>query len=212
MANTELQDLTELTAPISTDIVYAADDPGGTPLARKVQFANLHKGMTAASDTVAGVVELATIAETDTGTDATRAVTPDGLQGSVRNIRYLVFSLIDSTTNVAADTDVGGDFVIPFGGTILQSDTLKNQLAATNTTAGITGTMVVDIHLNGTTIMDTNKLDIETTEKSTVDATTQPDLTTTAISANDILTFDIDAVHSGTAAKGLKVYIAIRET
>lgn len=32
-----------------------------------------------ASDTVAGVVELATTAETTTGTDATRAVTPDGL-------------------------------------------------------------------------------------------------------------------------------------
>jgi len=34
---------------------------------------------TAASDTAAGVVELATTAETTTGTDATRAVTPDGL-------------------------------------------------------------------------------------------------------------------------------------
>ncbi|MCF7843855.1 hypothetical protein K9M47_03080 [Candidatus Gracilibacteria bacterium] len=34
---------------------------------------------TAASATVAGIVELATTAETETGTDATRAVTPDGL-------------------------------------------------------------------------------------------------------------------------------------
>lgn len=33
----------------------------------------------AASATVAGIVELATTAETETGTDATRAVTPDGL-------------------------------------------------------------------------------------------------------------------------------------
>lgn len=33
--------------------------------------------VTAASDTVAGKVELATAAETTTGTDATRAVTPD---------------------------------------------------------------------------------------------------------------------------------------
>ncbi len=35
--------------------------------------------VTAASDTAAGKVELATIAETTTGTDATRAVTPDSL-------------------------------------------------------------------------------------------------------------------------------------
>jgi len=34
---------------------------------------------TAASSTTAGIVELATTAETETGTDATRAVTPDGL-------------------------------------------------------------------------------------------------------------------------------------
>ncbi|KKL61125.1 hypothetical protein LCGC14_2198470, partial [marine sediment metagenome] len=44
---------------------------------------------------------------------------------------------------------------------------LHDQLAATTDTAGITGTMIVDIHLNGTTIMTTNKLDIETTEKGT---------------------------------------------
>jgi hypothetical protein len=36
-------------------------------------------GVEDASDTVAGIVELATTAETTTGTDATRAVTPDGL-------------------------------------------------------------------------------------------------------------------------------------
>ena len=34
------------------------------------------------SDTIAGKVEAATIAETNNGTDATRAVTPDGLAGS----------------------------------------------------------------------------------------------------------------------------------
>lgn len=36
-------------------------------------------GVVGASDTAAGIVELATTAETTTGTDATRAVTPDGL-------------------------------------------------------------------------------------------------------------------------------------
>jgi hypothetical protein len=37
-------------------------------------------GTANASDTVAGIVELATVLETTTGTDATRAVTPAGLQ------------------------------------------------------------------------------------------------------------------------------------
>lgn len=41
-------------------------------------------GIAAASDTAAGIVELATPAETSTGTDTTRAVTPAGLAGSSR--------------------------------------------------------------------------------------------------------------------------------
>ena len=164
-----------------------------------------------ASATVSGVIEIATITEIDTGTDAGRAVSPDGLQGSKRNIRYLQFRLIPKATDVTADTDFQGDFICPFDGTILQDDTLVNQLFAWTDTAGVTGTMVVDIHLNGTTIMTTNKLDIETGEQGTQTALTQPDLTTTAISAGDVVTFDVDSIHSGTAAKGLVVGIAVPE-
>ena len=43
------------------------------------QWELLNPAVAAASDTAAGIVELATTAETTTGTDATRAVTPDGL-------------------------------------------------------------------------------------------------------------------------------------
>lgn len=46
-------------------------------------FAAFGTAVPNASDTVAGKVELATTAETTTGTDATRAVTPAGLAGSV---------------------------------------------------------------------------------------------------------------------------------
>ena len=125
-------------------------------------------------------------------------------------IHYITFVLVDKDTDVAVATGIGGDFRSPIAGTILQSDTDKTKLMAYNETAGVTGTMVVDIHLNGTTIMTTNKRDIETGEKTTEDAATQPDLTTTSISESDILTFDVDAKHT-TAAKGLKVQIAVRE-
>lgn len=165
----------------------------------------------AASDTVDGAVELATIAETDTGTDATRAVTPDGLQGSKRNIRWLVFNLVEKGTDCAVDTNIGGDFVSPIAGTILQSDTTPFYLYATNSTAGTTGTMVVDISIGGTSIMTTNKLDFDTTEKTTTTAATPPDLTTTSLAVGDIITIDIDSIHT-TAAKGLTVYMAVRES
>lgn len=47
-----------------------------------VTWAVFGSTVSAATDTAAGIVELATIAETSTGTDATRAVTPAGLAGS----------------------------------------------------------------------------------------------------------------------------------
>jgi hypothetical protein len=162
-----------------------------------------------ASESAEGVVELATTAEVDTGTDAVRPICPDQLQASKRNIRYVAIRLVKEDTDVAVQ-QYGGDFTVPFSGTILQDDTLHDQLAAVTDTAGTTGTMVVDIHLNGTTIMTTNKLDIETTEKGTQTAATQPDLTTTSVSAGDILTFHVDAIHT-TAAKGLTILMAIRE-
>ncbi len=176
-----------------------------------VTTGNVDAVVSAANLTTAGKVELATAAETNTGTDATRALTPDGFQASNRNLRFITFVLVDSTTDVTVDTDFGGDFTIPFAGVIQQADGTPDWCAAYTDTAGTTGTMVVDVHLNGTTIMTTNKLDIETTEKDSTTAATQPDLTTTAIAAGDILTFDIDAIHT-TAAKGLKVTITILMT
>lgn len=172
---------------------------------------NADAAVTDASVTAKGKVELATIAETDTGTDATRALTPDGLQGSLRNIRWLVFSLVEAGTDTATATNIYGDFESPIAGTILQSDSTPFFLYANNSTAGTTGTMVVDISIGGTTIMTTNKLDFDSTEKTTTTASTPPDLTTTALAVGDIITIDIDAVHT-TAAKGLTVYMAVRET
>lgn len=164
----------------------------------------------AASVTVAGVSELATTAEIDTGTDSTRAIPVDQFVASDRNIRFVDFAIVSVDDDVATGTTLI-EWVAPFTGTIIQSDTDANYFMAWNAIAGTTGTMVVDIHLGGTTIMTTNKLDIETGEKTTASATTQPDLTTTAITAGDIITIDVDAVHT-TPAKGLTVRMAIRLT
>lgn len=160
-------------------------------------------------------VAYASIAETDTGTEAGKAVTPDGLQGSNRNIRYIQVRLVAGGTDVAVGA-FDETWVCPFTGTLLQSDTHKERLMAYTDTAGETGTMVVDIHLDhegggAATIMDTNKLDIEDGEANTNTATTQPDLTTTAVTKGDVFRFEVDAKHT-TPAKGLVVSMAIRET
>jgi len=166
--------------------------------------------VSASSLTVAGKIEIATTAEIDTGTDSTRAMPVDQFVASKRNIRWLVFNVVDRLTDCAVLANVGGDFVSPIAGTILQSDTTPFYCYATNSIAGTTGTMVVDVHLNGTTIMTTNKLDFDTTEKTTTTGATVTDLTTTSLAVGDIITIDVDAVHT-TAAKGLTVYLAIRE-
>lgn len=59
----------------------------------------------AASDTVAGKVELATIAETTTGTDATRAVTPAGLHG-ITSLSGAVWMIDEDTMASNLDTKV----------------------------------------------------------------------------------------------------------
>lgn len=172
---------------------------------------NADAAVSAASLTVAGKIEVATAAETDTGTDAGRAISPDGFQGSKRNIRWLVFNLVEAATDCATATNIAGDFVSPIAGTILQNDATPFYLYATNSTAGVTGAMVVDISIAGTSIMTTNKLDFDTAEKTTTTAATPPDLTTTALAVGDIITIDIDSIHT-TAAKGLTVFIAVRES
>jgi len=155
-------------------------------------------------------VAFATITEVDDGTSAVKIVAPYQLQGSKRNIRWLAFNLVEAGTACVPATNIGGDFVSPIAGIILQSDSAPFYLYATNSTAGVTGTMVVDISLGGISIMTTNKLEFDTGEKITT-TVTPPDLTDTTIAVGDIITIDVDSIHT-TAAKGLTVYMAVRET
>ena len=52
MADIKVTALTEESTPISTDIVMMVDDPGGTPVSKKVEIGNLVKGR---ADEVLGV-------------------------------------------------------------------------------------------------------------------------------------------------------------
>lgn len=162
--------------------------------------------VSAASTTVAGKVELATTAEINTGTDTTRAIPVDQFVASNRNIRYFLIRCIDSATDWSANgtLKIGGDVELPFTGTI-------TEIGGYADTAGITGTAVVDVNLNDTTLMTTNKLSWDSTEKSTRTAATAPTLTTTAVTAGDLITVDIDTNHT-TKSKGLTLFLAIRLT
>jgi len=157
----------------------------------------------AASQTQSGHVELATAAEIDTGTDAVRAIPPDQYVASKRNVRYFLYRVLDKDTSHTVVASIGGDLELLFTGTVVE-------IGAFVDTAGGTGTGTID-NLNGVTLMTTNKITLDSTEKSSRTAATQPVLTTTVVVVGDIITVDIDALHT-TSAKGLTIRLGIRYT
>jgi hypothetical protein len=158
----------------------------------------------AASASAAGKVELAIASEIDTGTDSTRAMPVDQFVASKRNVRHLLYRVLADTANATDSVNpYGGAVPLPIAGTIIA-------VAANNDTAGVTGTATYDIHLNGTTIMASTKISIETGETDSRDATTQPTITTSTVAVKDLLTFYVDADQT-TIAKGLTFTVSIRE-
>jgi len=201
-----------------------------------VTSGNVDAVVSAASDTTAGKVELATTAETETGTDATRAVTPDGLHdmttlagaawfldedtmssdsatkvASQQSIKAYVDTSLsnqaeviglacsDETTDLAVATGVL-EFQMPFAMTL-------TEVVATVTTAPTGSTIIVDINEGGTSIMTTNKLSIDATEKTSRTAATAPGITDSSLANSAVITIDIDQIGSTVAGTGLKVWL-----
>lgn len=160
-----------------------------------------------ASDTVDGIVELATVAETDTGTDATRAVTPDGLAGSNFGEKGAQLLVFDFTSDVTT-----GD-----GAYYLEIPSSYNgmnlvEVAARVITAGTTGTTDIQIHnVTDTQDMLSTKLTIDSGETSSSTAATAAVINGTYddVATYDLLRIDVDAT-STTKAKGLIVTLIFR--
>lgn len=172
-----------------------------------VTVGNVDAVVTAASLTAKGKVELATVTETSTGTDAARGVTPDGLAGSKfgeKAIQLVVFDFA-STLSVGdgkfyfhVDSRLGGMNLVDVHAEVI--------------TAGTTGT--TDIQINNVTQaadMLSTKLTIDSTETGSDTAAT-PAVIDTAnddVAENDLLRVDIDAI-STTAPKGLILTLGFR--
>jgi len=110
----------------------------------------------------------------------------------------LIVALGDESTALTTGTKV--TLYAPYAMTL-------SDIKASVVTAPTDATLIIDVHLNGTTIMTTDKLDIETGEFHTKDAATQPALTTTSISEDDKLEFIVDQIGSTVAGAGPKVYL-----
>lgn len=209
MADTALSALLATTALASGDLFYVVD--GGS--SRKIDWDDVVTQMvaafTAASDSTAGKVELATGAETTTGTDTGRAVTPDGLAASIFGTQVVQLLVFDDSQDVSTG-DGAGDLFFRVPSTMNGMDLVA--VAATVQTAGTTGTTDVQIH-NVTQAADmlSTKITIDSAETDSSTALTAAviDTLNDDVATGDVLRIDVDAV-STSAPKGLLVEMQFR--
>lgn len=160
----------------------------------------------AASDTAAGKVELAIASEVTTGTDATRAVTPDALAGSTFGKRIVEILLLENDVDAEVVNGIGNIYwTAP---TELAGYNIVN-VAASVATAGTTGTLDIQIH-NVTSAADilTTKITIDSGQTTSYTAATPAVISGTEddLTAGDLFRFDIDAIHT-TPSKGLTIIL-----
>lgn len=159
--------------------------------------------VSAASDTTAGKIEVATTTETNTGTDATRAVSPDGLAGSYAGTKSVSIAVFAPTTDVATGD---GKAYITIPEALNGMNLVRAQ--ASVVTAGTT---------NATTVMIRNKTDsvdmlsgaISIASGGTVGTVGTINTSTDDVATNDVIGIDVDSV-STTAPKGLMVILEFR--
>lgn len=169
--------------------------------------------LAAASDTVAGKVELATAAETTTGTDATRAVTPDGLAGSEFGKRTVAVQVSGSASADTALATGDGLATIPVDSTLNGMNIIAVKAYVTTVSSSGNPTFAIrrSRRTNATTrsIVDTlsTSLSIDVSEFSSEDATTAAVINTSNddLATGDMLLIDCDT--AGTGTKGATILI-----
>lgn len=150
----------------------------------------------AASVTVAGKIEVATAAEVDTGTDAGRAVSPDGLAGSNFGIKYIIVQLNSTTALTTAEKAY---FRLPpaFTGMNLISVEANVGTGAAGSSSSGLPTFTIKNVTAAAQILSTS-LTIDAGEYSSVDATTPAVIDTAQddVTANDL--YEVAVTTSGT--------------
>lgn len=97
------------------------------------------------------------------------------------------------------------DMIIP---SALNGKALSS-IIMTCTTAGTTGTMIANVEKNGTDMLSTG-VSIDSGETTSVTAATSYVIKTDGtedVATGDVLTLEITAIHSGTAAKGCSIIL-----
>lgn len=164
--------------------------------------------VTTATTSAAGISELATTAEVDTGTDTGRTITPDALAGSYAATKSVTIHCVADTTDVATGDGVAYMGEVPGDVAGMNLVGVKARVI----TAGTTGTTDIQIHnLTQAADMLSTKLTIDSGEVSSSTAATAAviDTANDDVAENDMIRIDVDAV-STTAPQGLYVTLTFR--
>ena len=161
----------------------------------------------AASLTVAGKVEIATAAETTAGTDAGRAVSPDGLAGSDYGKRVMYIKEVIAAATALSTGDAKTTVVIPIelnGWNLVRAEARVYTVGTGATLVAIQIRNVTDGHdmLSTKVTIDASELTSYTAATPSVVDTNEDDVVTA-----DILAVDIDAINNTVVALGLDVIL-----
>ena len=137
----------------------------------------------------------------DVGNDSDILVCDSGEASGLKytaNTTSFVVACSDETTALTTGTKV--TMRMPFAFTL-------TAVRASLTTAGTGANLVtVDIEQGGTTILSTN-ITIDATETTSTTASTPPVISTSALTDDASIDFDVDQIDSGGVSAGLKVYL-----
>jgi len=187
-------DLNVTTAKIAADAVTAAKLADDAVVTANIVDLNVTTGKIAADAVTGAKVADDTL---DSEHYAAGSIDLEHLANAAKT-EALIVAASDNTTALTVGTVF--TFYMPYAMTL-------TDIKASVLTAPTGAELIVDVHDAGTTIMDTNKLDIDVTEFHTKDAGTQPVLSDTALANNSKIEIIIDQIGSTVAGAGLVIYL-----
>ena len=110
----------------------------------------------------------------------------------------------DETTAITVANNLV-KFRMPFAMTLSSGE--DGCRASLSTAGGTSGTTTIDIEQNGSSIFTTNLLTIDSTDTTSVGATTEPNTTTTALTDNAEIVVNCDAITGAGTEAGLKIQL-----
>ena len=164
----------------------------------------LSKAQVAATVSVAGRIEIATASETNVGTDTARAVSPDGLAGSIHGEKVFCIGLFEAGVSVIVVNGAVA-YTIPAA---MNGMNLVDVIASVHT-KGITGTTDIQVRRRRAGA-DADMLSAKITMADEYFATDETvDTNNDDVLTGDQIYIDVDVIHT-TAPLGLSVTLTFR--